>query len=90
MSDSFFDDLMALVVGEMRAARKAGDEDRLSGVVAGLAEVLGKTIAIIGNGNPVLIDKMLTAADGLVVETATEVGGFISTIQNLVKESVRK
>lgn len=90
MPDDFRDALVALVAREVHAARTAGDDDRLFGAVADLAESLGKTIAIVGGGQPLLIDKMLTAADGVIVQTATEVGGWIAQIHEITKKGARK
>lgn len=90
MSDSFFEALSGLVSREVYAARKSSDDDRLAGVVADLATMLGKVIAITGDGDAVLIDKMLMAADEVIAGSAVEVGEIVAAINRLVQEGTLK
>lgn len=85
MSRAFFDELSCLVAREVNAARKTHDDDRLSAAVADLAMLLGKVIAITCGGDSVLIDKMLTSADGVIIESATETGEMVAGIKRLVQ-----
>jgi hypothetical protein len=79
---AFFDDLAGLCAREMTAAQKANDVDRQSAVVAGLATMMGRSVAVIADGNPQAIDELLTAAEHYIAAEAsefTESAGFAAS-----------
>ncbi len=74
----FFDELASLCAKEMSAATKGGNSQRKAAVVAGLATVLGRSVAMAADGNPKTIETMLT---GCEAHAASEAADFATLIQ---------
>ena len=87
MPETFRDALLDLVIKEVLRAKKAKDDDRQAGAVSVLAEMLGKAIAMICDGDPVGIDRMLMGAEAVVCEIAADTARDVKAIQGLVQKA---
>ena len=81
MGEAFHDTIASLCARELSAARKAGDAERVSGLVQTLASLLGKTIAMAAEGDPKTIDRLLIGAEGLVQEEAVGFGELAAMVR---------
>lgn len=66
----FRDTLTTLCAMEINRALKADDADACSDIIASLAEMLGRTIARVTDGDPSRTAEILTATEILVTEEA--------------------
>lgn len=85
MSDDFRDALIHMAWREIKEAKKSNDIDRGIGVIATLAEILGKSIAMVGYGDREAISEMLPRAEYLIADTAKETGEKISLFYEALK-----
>lgn len=74
--DRFDDSLSSLCGKEMASARKAKDGERIAGMIQSLTSILGRTIAMATNGEPVATDTLLTGAENLMREEAAGFAPF--------------
>lgn len=89
MDYPFDDALSRLVVRELVAAQEAGDDTRIANVVAMLADQLGNAIAMVARGDPGAVEALLTGAEGLVAEVATEKVPMIASVNEMARQARR-
>ena len=73
----FFDELADLCAREMKAAVKAGSDDRKAAVVEGLATILGRTIAMAADGDPRTVETLLTGSEAHAAREAADFSSLI-------------
>lgn len=73
----FFDALAGLCAREMAKALQDKDADRASGIIEGLATMLGRSIARSCAGDAAEIDRLLTAVEQHI---AAECAGMASVV----------
>lgn len=74
---SFFEEMASLCALEMKAARKAGDEERAAEVIATLTTLLGRSAAICAGGDPQKIDTLLDGCGNHALEEASSFAPMI-------------
>lgn len=83
--DTFREGLATFIHRELRAAERGKDDGRAAEVVASLAEMLGKSIARVAAGDKQAVEKMVIAAEAVVVETAVDMAETIAAVREMSK-----